>query len=113
LETRLDNVVYRLGFADSRAQARQLVQHGHFDVNGKRAKAPSALLNPGDVVRVRTNSRQKTYFKELAAILEQRDVPSWLAMEPSQMSGRVLALPMREAIEQPLDESLIVEYYSR
>jgi small subunit ribosomal protein S4 len=113
LETRLDNVVYRLGFGDSRPQARQLVQHGHINVNGRRAKAPSMLLEPGDVVSVRRGSRQKTYFKELAAILEQREVPTWLALEPSQMSGRVLALPTREAIDQPLDESLIVEYYSR
>lgn len=113
LETRLDNIVYRLGLADSRAQARQLVQHGHINVNGRRTKAPSALLTPGDVVSVRQKSRQRKYFKELSAVLEQRSVPSWLALEPSQMSGRVLALPTREAIEQPLDESLIVEYYSR
>jgi small subunit ribosomal protein S4 len=113
LESRLDNVVYRLGLADSRPQARQLVQHGHIDLNGRRTKAPSALLKPGDVVSVRMQSRQRKYFKELAAVLEQRNVPDWMALEPSQMSGRVLALPLREAIEQPLDESLIVEYYSR
>jgi small subunit ribosomal protein S4 len=113
LESRLDNVVYRLGFADSRAQARQLVQHGHIDLNGRRTKASSALLKPGDVVSVRNNSRQRKFFRDLSAVLEQRNVPDWLAVEPSQLSGRVLALPIREAIEQPLDESLIVEYYSR
>ncbi len=113
LERRLDNAVYRMGFADSRAQARQLVQHGHFDLNGRRAKTPSALVRPGDVVSVRERSRQRKYFKELPAVLEQRDVPDWITVEPSQLSGRVLALPTREAIEQPFDEQSIVEYYSR
>jgi small subunit ribosomal protein S4 len=113
LESRLDNVVYRMGFADSRAQARQLVQHGHFDVNGRRTDIPSALLKPGDVVSVRRNSRRLKYFKNLTAVMEERDAPAWIALEPSQLSGRVLALPTREAIDQPLDEQLIVEYYSR
>ncbi len=113
LETRLDNVVYRMGFADSRAQARQLVQHGHLDVNGRRAKAPSALLKPGDVVSVRQRSRRLNYFREMTAVLEQRNIPDWLTIEPSQLSGRVLTLPTREAIDQPFDEMLIVEYYSR
>jgi small subunit ribosomal protein S4 len=113
LESRLDNVVYRLGLADSRAQARQLVQHGHLNVNGRRNKAPSTLLQPGDVVAVRPNSRQMTYFRDLAQVLDQRNVPNWLAMEPSQMSGRLLSLPTREQIDLTLDESLIVEYYSR
>jgi small subunit ribosomal protein S4 len=113
LESRLDNVVYRMGFADSRAQARQLVQHGHFDVNGRRTDIPSALLKPGDVVSVRRNSRRLKYFKNLTAVMEERDAPAWIALEPSQLSGRVLALPTREAIEQPLNEQLIVEYYSR
>jgi small subunit ribosomal protein S4 len=113
LESRLDNVVYRMGFADSRPQARQLVQHGHIDVNGRRCKAPSALLKPGDVVSVRERSRGLNYFKEMPAVLEQRDVPDWLTIEPSQMSGRVLTLPAREAIDQPFEEHLIIEYYSR
>jgi small subunit ribosomal protein S4 len=113
LETRLDNIVYRMGFADSRTQARQLVQHGHIDVNGRRTKASSALLKPGDVVSVRQRSRGLGYFKELPAVLEQREIPTWLSIEPSQLSGRVVALPTREAIDQPLDEHLIVEYYSR
>jgi len=113
LETRLDNAIYRMGFADSRAQARQLVQHGHFDLNGRRTKASSALLKPGDVVAVRERSRKLKFFKELAAVFEQRNVPEWLAIEPSQLAGRVLSLPIREAIDQPLDEHLIVEYYSR
>jgi small subunit ribosomal protein S4 len=113
LERRLDNVVYRLGFGDSRAQARQLIQHGHIDVNGQRSNASSMLLNAGDVIAVRERSRKLNYFRELPAVLEQRDVPEWLAVEPSQMMGRVVALPTREVIDQPLDEQLIVEYYSR
>jgi small subunit ribosomal protein S4 len=113
LESRLDNVVYRMGFADSRAQARQLVQHGHFDMNGRRTDTPSALLKPGDVVSVRQNSRRLKYFKDLSAVMEERDAPEWIAVEPSQLSGRVLALPTREAIDQPLNEQLIVGYYSR
>lgn len=113
LESRLDNVVYRMGFADSRAQARQLVAHGHLDVNGRRTDIPSALLKPGDVVSVHQTSRKLKYFKELAAVMQDRDVPGWLAIEPSQLSGRVLSAPTRETVEQSLDESLIVEYYSR
>jgi small subunit ribosomal protein S4 len=113
LECRLDNVVYRMGFADSRAQARQLVQHGHFDLNGRRTNIASALLKPGDVVSVRRNSQKRKYFKELPAVMEERALPDWVRVEPSQLSGRVLNLPAREAIEQPMDESLIVEYYSR
>jgi small subunit ribosomal protein S4 len=113
LESRLDNVVYRMGFADSRAQARQLVQHGHFDVNGRRTDIPSALLKAGDVVSVHKRSRRLTYFDGLSAVMEERQVPDWLAVEPSQLSGRILALPTREAIQLPLNEQLIVEYYSR
>jgi small subunit ribosomal protein S4 len=113
LERRLDNVVYRLGFGDSRAQARQLVQHGHIELNGRRTNASSALLRAGDVISVRERSRKLNYFREMPAVLEQRDLPEWLAVEPSQMVGRVLALPTRDVIDQPLDEHLIVEYYSR
>jgi small subunit ribosomal protein S4 len=113
LETRLDSVVYRMGFADSRAHARQLVQHGHFDLNGRRTDIPSAIMKQGDVISVRQISRQLKYFRELRAVLEEHDVPGWLTIEPSQLSGRVLSLPTREAIDQPLEEQLIVEYYSR
>jgi small subunit ribosomal protein S4 len=113
LERRLDNTVYRMGFADSRAQARQLVQHGHFDLNGRRAKTPSMLVKAGDVVSVRQRSRKLAYFRDLQPVLEQRETPDWLAIEPSQLSGRVLTLPTREAIDQPFDEQLIIEYYSR
>ena len=113
LESRMDNVVYRMGFADSRAQARQLVQHGHIDLNGRRTDVPSALLKPGDVISVHQRSRKLKYFKELQAVMDKRQIPAWVVIEPPQLSGRVLALPTREAIEQPLNEQLIVEFYSR
>lgn len=113
LERRLDNVVYRLGFADSRAQARQLVRHGHFEVNGRKTDVPSFLCKPGDEIRVRQNSRNKKYFKDRAQILGERPVPNWLSLDPEQMSGKVLNLPTREEIDTPIREQLIVEFYSR
>ena len=113
LERRLDNVVYRLGFADSRAQARQLVRHGHFDVNGRKTDIPSFLCKPGDEIRVRQNSRNKKYFKDRARILGERPVPDWLSLDPEEMVGKVLSIPTREEIDTPLNEKLIVEYYSR
>ncbi len=113
LESRLDNVVYRFGFADSRAQARQLVRHGHFEVNGRKTNIPSCLLGPGDVIAVRERSKSKTYFKELAKELEHKAVPEWIALDAINMSGRILTSPSREDVDIPLDDSLIVEYYSR
>lgn len=113
LESRLDNVVYRMGFADSRAQARQLVQHGHFWFNGRPTNIPSRLVKPGDVISVRQQSRQKNFFKERAQIMEERGVPGWLSLDLRDMSGRVLNLPSREEIDLPINEQMIVEYYSR
>jgi len=113
LESRLDNVVYRLGFAASRAQARQWVRHGHFEVNGRKVDIPSYLVQPGDVVAVRPNSKNKTNFTEVALDLEHRTAPDWLSRDDKAMLGRVLALPGREDIDVTLDERLIVEYYSR
>jgi small subunit ribosomal protein S4 len=113
LESRLDNVVYRMGFATSRAQARQLVQHGHFDVNGRRTDTPSYLAQAGDVIAVHAGSRTGTYFKEMPKAMEDYNAPKWLSVEPSQFGGKVLNLPMREEIDLSLNEQLIVEYYSR
>jgi small subunit ribosomal protein S4 len=113
LESRLDNVVYRLGLAASRPQARQLVRHGHFDVNGRKVNIPSYLVEPDDVIEVRPNSRQKMVFKEAALDLEHRSVPDWLSRDDVTMSGQVLALPGRSDIDVTFDEQLIVEYYSR
>ena len=113
LESRLDNVIFRLGFADSRAQARLLVTHGHFTLNGRRTDVPSALVSQGDVVAVREGSRGRTFFKDLSAVAEDRTVPSWLSRELKSLSGSVIRLPERSEIDSNLQEQLIVEYYSR
>jgi len=113
LESRLDNVVFRLGFASSRAQARVLVTHGHFTVNGRRTDVPSMLLSDGDVIAVREGSGKLTYFKELDAFAEKRNAPSWLSRDLKSMSGSVARMPERAEIDGSLDEQLIVEYYSR
>ena len=114
LESRLDNVVYRLGFARSRAEARQLVTHGHFTVNGRRTDVPSMLLKPGDVVAVRPGSRKRKYFQETVfEWAEQHKVPAWLERDMDNLTGKVLRLPERGEIDATIDEQLIVEYYSR
>jgi len=113
LETRLDNVVYRLGYADSRAQARLLVTHGHFSVNGRRTDVPSMLVSLNDVVSVREGSRQRSYFKNLLDIAEDKNIPAWLDRDVKSLTGKVLRLPERSEIDGNLQEQLIVEYYSR
>lgn len=113
LESRLDNVVYRLGFADSRPQARQLVQHGHFRFNGKPTNIPSRLVKPGDLISVRRQSSQNRYFEERAQTMEERGVPGWLSLDLRDMSGRILNLPSLEDVDFPINEQMIVEYYSR
>jgi small subunit ribosomal protein S4 len=113
LESRLDNVVFRLGYADSRAQARLLVTHGHFMVNGRRTDVPSMLVSPGDTVSVRDGSRKRTYFKNLAAAGEDKNVPAWLNRDLGNLAGSVVRLPERSEIDGNFNEQLIVEYYSR
>jgi small subunit ribosomal protein S4 len=113
LESRLDNVVYRLGFASSRPEARVLVTHGHFTVNGRRTDVPSMLLREGDVVAVRDGSRSLTYFKALGDLAGARTSPSWLNRDTTQLSGGIQRLPERAEIDGSLNEQLIVEYYSR
>jgi small subunit ribosomal protein S4 len=113
LESRLDNVVYRLGFALSRAEARQLVRHGHVDVNGRRVNIPSYQLRPGEVVSVRVSSRDKARFKDLAELLRTQGTVDWLEIDRENLSGKVLRLPAREEIDIPITEHLIVELYSR
>lgn len=113
LESRLDNVVYRLGFADSRAQARMLVSHGHFAVNGRRSDIPSMLMSPGDQVGLREGSRKRTYFKDLSAVAEDKNIPDWLNRDLNNLSGSVIRLPERAEIDGNLNEQLIVEFYSR
>jgi len=113
LESRLDNVVFRLGFADSRSQARQLVRHGHFDVNGRKTDIPSFLVKPGDQISVREKNRSNGFFKERTQTMTDSKVPGWLSLNIAGLAGSVLAEPTREDIDFTLNEQLIVEYYSR
>lgn len=113
LERRLDNVVFRLGYASSRAQARQLVAHGHFNINGRRASVPSMLVKPGDAVEVRAGSQKLAYFKVLKESDEPHSAPSWLVRNWNTLSAQIAKLPAREDIDANLNEQLIVEYYSR
>ena len=113
LESRLDNVVYRLGFASSRSQARLLVTHGHFTVNERRTDVPSMILKEGDAVAVRDGSRGLPYFKTLTELADARTSPSWLNRDTKQLAGSIQRLPERAEIDGTLNEQLIVEYYSR
>jgi len=113
LELRLDNVVYSLGFASSRAQARQLVRHGHVVVNGRRVNIPSYQVKPGMEVVLKDRLRSNTQVGDALDTAQGRGVPPWLELDPEQFRGRVLALPSREDIRLPIQEQLIVELYSR
>jgi small subunit ribosomal protein S4 len=114
LESRLDNVVYRLGFADSRDQARQLVSHGHFEVNGRRTDVPSLQVRPGDTINVRQGSRSKTYFKNVRDLAPETNPPEWLRRDVQRLSAEVIRLPESGEIElPPINVQLVVEYYSR
>lgn len=113
LETRLDNVVYRMGFALSRDQARQLVTHGHFAVNGRPTNIPSFGVREGDRVEVRETSRRSEYFKSMRENARSQPSPEWLTVDADGMSGSVTALPRRDQMPLELNEQLVVEYYSR
>lgn len=113
LESRLDNVVYRLGFASSRKQARQLIAHGHFMVNGRKVSVPSYQVKAGDAVTVAEGSKKSPYFAELGKELKAQRAPAWLSLDSRNLSGGILNLPSRDQIDTPLKEQLIVEYYSR
>ncbi len=114
LERRLDNVIYRLGLADSRAQARQLVRHGHIEVNGRKTDIPSFQVSIGDVVKVRQSAQSKTYFKDRVQLMQgAAKTPAWLNFTFTALSAEVVGNPAREDVEIPLNEQLIVEYYSR
>ncbi len=113
LESRLDNVTYRMGLAASRQQARQLIKHGHFAVNGKKVDIPSYLTRPGEVISVREKSRGKDVFKELAETGQQQGTVDWLEVDFEKMSGKIIRKPSREEIDSPVSEQLIVEMYSR
>lgn len=111
LETRLDNVVFRLGFASSRKEARQLVTHGHFTVNGKKADIPSMEVKAGDVIKVKEKSQSSPKFKEVKEM--SITVPSWMSVDVEKLEGKVITLPRREDIDTPIAEHLIVELYSK
>ena len=113
LERRLDNVVYRLRFADSRSQARQVVRHGHILVNGRKTDIPSFLVQAGDVIQWREASTKTEYYKRVAEEAEETSVPGWLSLDKETMTGRVLNLPGRDDIEPVLDGQAVVEYYAR
>jgi small subunit ribosomal protein S4 len=113
LERRLDNIVYRLGFANSRAQARQLVSHGHFEVNLRKVNIPSYLIKPGDSISLRQKSRKIQLVLESIETVGRRGVPAWLNLDRIAFSGTVVALPTRADISSTVNEQLIVEHYSR
>ena len=113
LESRLDNVIYRAGFAKSRPQARQLVGHGHIQVNGRRTDIPSMGVRAGDVLTVRESSRTDPLFKDLQTWAKSQSVPRWLQTDPDALEIRVVQLPTRDQIETQVNEQLIVEHYSR
>jgi len=113
LETRLDNVVYRMGFASSRPQARQLVGHGHFEVNGVRTDIPSFRVREGDKIEVRTKSRKTEYFKQVKDAMSGAPKPDWVDVDADKLVGTVTAMPTRDQMPLELNEQLVVEYYSR
>ena len=113
LERRMDNVVFRLGLANTRRQARQLVRHGHFTVNGKRVDIPSALVHEGDVIEVAEKSRSGAFFKELKESSNALSAPAWLTADQANLTGTVTRFPHREEIDVPVNEQAIVELYSK
>lgn len=113
LERRLDNTVYRMGLAESHKEARQLVLHAHFTLNGKKVNIPSILVKPGDVIAVKETSRSSEKFKALAESLESKTAPKWLDVNKTDLSAKVVAFPAREDIDFEFNEQLIVELYSK
>ena len=113
LEVRLDNVVYRLGFATSRRQARELVLHRHFSVNGRKVNIPSYQVGEGDTIEVRDRAKNHPFFQDIQTVTSSRPVPAWLEVDRDSGLGRVLVLPAREHITEPINEQLIVNFYSR
>ncbi|MDD5338990.1 MAG: 30S ribosomal protein S4 [Dehalococcoidales bacterium] len=113
LERRLDNVVYRLGFADSRAQARQLVMHGHILLNEKKVDIPSTLIKEGDTISWREGSKNSEYYKILAESIEAKEVLSWLSLNKQSMVGQVVSLPTPDQVDAKFDGKAVIEYYSR
>lgn len=113
LESRLDNIVYRLRLGSSRAEARQLVNHGHFLVNGKRVNIPSYLIKVGDVISVADNSKSSGRFEQILEMTNGRIIPSWMEFDEENLTGKIVAEPTREEVDCPVQEHLIVEFYSK
>ena len=113
LERRLDNVAYRLGYASSRRQARQIVRHGHVEVNGRKVNIPSFQVSVGDEIKIRTNSQKLTVVESAREFASHQPAPAWLSVNAAELSGKIIALPRREDIQLPVNEQLIVELYSK
>jgi small subunit ribosomal protein S4 len=113
LERRLDNTVYRMGFASDHAEARQLVRHGHFTINGKKVNIPSYLVRPKDVIAVRESSQKMARINEALAAVDRRGVPQWIALDKDNFRGQITQLPTREDVTLPIREQLIIELYSK
>lgn len=113
IERRFDNVVFRMGMGESRRDARQLVVHGHFEINGKKANIPSMILKEGDVITVKDSSRKSEKIKALVENMENRTSPAWLEVDKTNVTAKMVALPKREDIDFPFEEQLIVELYSK
>lgn len=113
LEFRLDNVVYRMGFAQTRPQARQIVSHGFFEVNGKKVNIPSYQVRVGDEIKVRDTKKESGYMKNMTPVLANAKTVEWVSLEPKNFAGKVLSKPAREQLDLSLNTQLIVEYYSR
>lgn len=113
LEMRLDNVIFRMGFASTRPQARQLVNHGFFEVNGKRVDIPSYAVKVGNEIRVKENKKNSQYMKNLGPVLANAKSAEWVSVDAKSLSGKVLSIPTREQMEQTINTQLIVEHYSR
>ncbi len=113
LERRFDNVIYRIGLGSSRTEARQLIRHGHFAINGKKVDIPSYLLKAGDVIEVREKSKSKTRLKENIETAGERTVPEWLEYDAERAVGRVVSLPSRDHVDIPIEDALVIELYSR
>ncbi len=113
LEMRLDNAVYRAGFAKTRAAARQAVGHAHFDINGRKVNIPSYRVKPGDVIKIRSNKQGKGLWQKTAEELAKKQVPSWISLQASDLSAKITSVPSGEELRQPFDPKLIIEFYSR
>lgn len=113
LERRLDNVIYRLGMASSRRQARQLVSHAEFTVNGNKVSIPSFIVSPGDVIAIKEEKKNKKYFTELAKKITDKNIPAWLSLDPKEMKAEILTNPTKNDVDLSMDMQLIVELYSR